>query len=233
MLNLPEGFFIQNYIDAWTRGNLGRYYINSVIATSATLVVILILGSMIGFAIEKMIWKFSAITLKIFLSGIMIPGIMLLLPQFFIIRQLDLYNTLLSVILIYSSSQLPLAIFLFATFFRFLPNDIIESSVIDGCSIPRSFFTIVLPLSVNTVVTIIILTFFVVWNDFVVANTFIASMDLKTLQIGISFFTSDWNHTEWGPIFAGLSIGTIPTIFLYLALNKKVLAGVAEGSVKG
>ena len=233
MLELPDQLFFRNYYDAWTRGNFGRYYINTVVVTVTGLFLVVGLGSMIGFAIEKMRWKLSKFTLKIFLSGIMIPGVMLLLPQFLIFKSVGLYNNLLSIIAAITVGQLPISVFLFSTFYRYLPNDVMESAVIDGCSIPQVFFRIVLPLTTNTVLTVIICGFSVFWNDFVVANTFTTDVNMKTVQVGISFFMGFFTLTEWGPIFAGLCIGTLPTVIVYLFLNQRVLTGVAEGSVKG
>jgi len=233
MFQLPDVLYVQNYYDAWTRGMFNRFYVNSVITTGAALVIIVFLGAMAGFAIEKMVWKRSSFVLKIYLSGIMIPGIMLLLPQFLIIKGIGLYNNLFSISLVTAMVQLPVAVYLYATFYRYLPDEVMESAVLDGCNMPQVFIRIIMPLSINTVATVIICSFFVFWNDFVIANTFVTKVELKTIQVGISFFVGYLKKTEWGPIFAGLCIGTLPTVALYLFLNKQVLSGVVEGSIKG
>ena len=230
---LPEMFFYENFINAWVRGQFNVYYINSVIITVGGIAVILVLGSMAGFAIEKMRWRLSQVGLRIFLSGIMIPAIMLLLPQVLIYMRLGLFNNLTAVIAALAMGQLPISVYLFSTFYRFFPNEVIESAVIDGCSIYQVFLRIVMPLTRNTVMTVIICSFFVFWNDFIAANTFTTRNDLKTIQVGVSLFVGNFTLTEWGPIFAGLTIATLPTVILYLFLNKQVLTGVAEGSIKG
>ena len=233
MLDLPRGFYYLNYINAWTRGMFGIYARNSIIVTGGSMVIVLFFGSMIGFAIEKMRWKLSAITLNIFLSGIMVPMIVLLLPQYLIIKWMGLYDNLLSLIFVMSMVQLPVAIFIFSNFFRFMPNDVMESAVLDGCNIYQVYFQIVVPLSLNTFVTVTLCSFFIFWNEFIYANTFISSVNMKTIQVGISFFVGYFNSTEWGPIFAGLCIATLPTIILYIILNQKVMSGMIAGSVKG
>jgi len=129
--------------------------------------------------------------------------------------------------------QLPIAIYLFVNFFSYLPNEIMESAVIDGCSIYAIFFRIVLPLSMNTIITVTVVSFFIFWNDLIAANTYIVSLNLKTIQVGLVSFVGYMGRKEWGPIFAGLMISTAPTLALYFALNRRVLTGVVAGSLKG
>jgi raffinose/stachyose/melibiose transport system permease protein len=147
--------------------------------------------------------------------------------------QLNLFNNLTAIIVALAMGQIPISVYLFATFFRFFPNEVMESAVIDGCSIPQVFVRIVLPLTRNTIITVIICNFFVFWNDFIVTNTFTTRTELRTIQVGVSLFVGNFNLTEWGPIFAGLTMATLPIAVLYLFLNRQILTGIVEGSIKG
>jgi raffinose/stachyose/melibiose transport system permease protein len=233
MLELPRTFYYENYTNAWTRGHFQYYLRNSAIATFASLFVILVLGAMIGFAIQKMKWRLSQPTLTVFLSGIMIPGMILLLPQFLIFKALGMYDHLVSLVVAYSVLQLPISIFIFVNFYKYLPDDLMQAAVMDGCSIYGVFFRVVIPLSMNTIVTITVVSFFIFWNELVAANTFIVNLYLKTIQVGLMTFIGYLGRKEWGPIFAGLTISTVPTLALYFVLNRRILTGVVAGSVKG
>ncbi|GIV94227.1 MAG: hypothetical protein KatS3mg056_2936 [Chloroflexus sp.] len=136
---LPEGFYWQNYIRAWTEGRMGVYFQNSLMVTVPSLFLILCLGSMAAFGIEILKWRFNNVVLIIFLLGIMIPVQMILLPLFAIYNQLQLLNTFTGLILVYTAFGLPLTIFLLVSFAKSLPHEVLEAALIDGANIYQIF----------------------------------------------------------------------------------------------
>jgi raffinose/stachyose/melibiose transport system permease protein len=233
MYALPEGFHIQNYLDAWNIGNMGTYFKNSIIATFPALFLIIFLGAGAAFAIEKMRWKWSKGVMLLFTAGIMVPVQIVLLPLFTIFFKTGLLNSLWSLILVYTTFGLPLTILMFSSYFKALPNEVIESAVMDGASIYQIFFKIAIPIVSNAIVTVALVQFFFVWNDLIFAMTFISDTELRTIQTGLNSFTGEYGQKQWGPIFASISLAVVPTLLLYLFLNKLVMKGMTSGAVKG
>jgi raffinose/stachyose/melibiose transport system permease protein len=230
---LPSSFAWDNYVDAWTTGNMGQYLMNSALAVFPALALIIVLGTAAGFALEVMVWKGRNGVLLAFLVGIMVPGQMILLPLFTVYFQTGLSGTLWPLIVTYTAIGLPLTVFMMATFFRAIPREVFEASTLDGAGIIRSFFTIGFPMVRNGIFTIALVQFFFIWNDLLIALTFTNSSDLRTIQVGLLNFTGEFGATQYGPLFAAICINVFGTLVLYLALNQRVMKGLTAGSVKG
>ncbi|MCK0472850.1 carbohydrate ABC transporter permease [Halalkalibacter sp. APA_J-10(15)] len=233
MYALPETLHIQNYIDAWTVGNMGTYFQNSILVTFPALAFIILLGASTAFAIEKMKWKLSSTVMLLFLAGIMVPVQIVILPLFSIYFNVGLLNTHWSLIITYIAFGLPLTIFLFTGFFKSIPNELIEAAVVDGATIYQVFFKIATPMLMNAIVTVALVQFFFVWNDLIFAMTFINDSELRTIQTGLLAFTGQYGSRQWGPTFASISLAVIPILFIYLFLNQKIMKGLTSGAVKG
>lgn len=230
---LPEGFYWQNYIRAWTEGRMGVYFQNSLMVTVPSLFLILCLGSMAAFGIEILKWRFNNVVLIIFLLGIMIPVQMILLPLFAIYNQLQLLNTFTGLILVYTAFGLPLTIFLLVSFAKSLPHEVLEAALIDGANIYQIFFYIALPMMANAIITVGLVQFFFIWNDLLISLTFISDSELRTVQTGLLSFVGRFGQREWGPTFASITTSVIPILFLYLILNNAIMKGLTSGAVKG
>lgn len=230
---LPEGFYWQNYIRAWTEGRMGVYFRNSLMVTIPSLFLILCLGSMAAFGIEILKWRFNNVVLVIFLLGIMIPVQMILLPLFAIYNQLQLLNTFTGLILVYTAFGLPLTIFLLVSFAKSLPHEVLEAALIDGANIYQIFLYIALPMMANAIITVGLVQFFFIWNDLLISLTFISDSELRTVQTGLLSFVGRFGQREWGPTFASITTTVIPILFLYLILNNAIMKGLTSGAVKG
>lgn len=230
---LPVSFHVRNYADAWTTGRMGTFFINSILATSLALVIIVVFSLTVSFAITKMKWRLSGTVLAIFLAGILIPVQVVLIPLFVIFRTVGLINTLPGLSLIYASFGMSVAVLLMTGYLRYVPNELIEASIVDGCTVYQILWRVILPLATNAIMTVLVIQFFVTWNDLIFAMTFISSQSKKTIQTGLLYFQDEWGTREWGPIFASISISVVPTILLYATLNKLVIRGMTEGAVKG
>lgn len=231
--SLNEGFYFQNYIDAWTRGNMATFFKNSLIATLVSLVFIVVFATCVGFAVTKMEWKYKDAVAKYFQLGIMVPVATSLIPLFQIYNKVGLLDTRYSLIITYVAFGLSLSIFLITGYIRSLPDEIMEASVIDGCGIYKMMWYVVVPLMKNAIVTVLVLQFFFKWNDLLFSMTFINSTELKTVQTGLLYFQDEFGAKNWGAIFASVSMSILPMLGLYMALNKTVIEGMTAGAVKG
>jgi raffinose/stachyose/melibiose transport system permease protein len=230
---LPEGFYWKNYVDAWTTGRMSIFFKNSIIATSVSLVGIVFFSSCVSFALTKMRWRLRKATTVLFMSGIMVPVTIVLLPLFMIYRQLGLLNTYWALIVTYTAFGLSLSTYLITGYLTYLPDELMEAAVIDGCSIYQVFARIVVPLAMNAIVTVLVIQFFFRWNDMIFSMTFISKTALKTIQTGLMYFSDEYGSRNWGAIFAAITIGVTPTLGLYAILNKLVIDGMTAGAVKG
>ncbi|MDO4305323.1 MAG: carbohydrate ABC transporter permease [Eubacteriales bacterium] len=230
---LNSGFYVQNYVDAWTRGHMSTFFKNSLITTLVSLVFIVIFSVTVGFAVTKMKWKFQGAVARYFSFGIMIPVAIALIPLFQIYSRMGILNTRTCLILTYIAFGLSLSIYLVTGYLRSFPDELMEAAVIDGCGIYRLMYYVVVPLMKNAIVTVLVLQFFFKWNDLLFSMTFISDSSLKTVQTGLLYFSDEFGSKNWGAIFASVSMSVFPMLILYTALNKKVMEGMTAGAVKG
>lgn len=231
--SLPRGIYWQNYVEAWNRGRMNIYFLNSAIVTVVSLVLIVLLSCTSAFALTKMHWKLRGRVMTMFLSGIMVPTAVVLIPLYTIYNNLGLINTRFSLILTYIAFGLPLSIFLLRSYLVALPDELLEASVIDGASIYQVFTRIVMPLMKTGIVTVGVIQFYFRWNDLMFSMTFINDSALKTVQTGLLYFSDQYGNRNWGAIFACIAISVMPTLILYVAMNKLVIEGMTAGAVKG
>lgn len=230
---LPAQLYFQNYVQAWTVGNMELYFRNSILTTFPALILIIGFGAAAAFAIEKMVWKARNFVLFVFLGGIMVPAQIVLIPLFSIYQYTGVLNTLWSLIFTYTAFGLPLTVLLFSGYFKSVPREVIESGVMDGASIYVVFFKIASPMIANSIITVLMIQFLFWWNELLFSMTFINDNNLKTIQTGLLYFTGQWGQREWGPTFASISLSVLPTLVLYLFMNKMIIRGMTGGAVKG
>ena len=169
---LPENFSFVNYIQAIEEGHILQYFGNSVIIAVSAVFVSVLLSSMVSYAITRMYWKLSKVTLSIFLLGMMIPVYAMVVPLFSMFNKMGLLNTHLAVILPHIGIAFPMAIFIMTGFMGSLPIEMEEAAVMDGCNIYQIFFKIIMPISKSSIVTVAVVTFINIWNDLLLPQTF-------------------------------------------------------------
>ncbi|RXJ02572.1 carbohydrate ABC transporter permease [Anaerobacillus alkaliphilus] len=222
----------ENYVNAWTQGNIGLYFFNSVWITIVSVVLTVILASLVTFAITRMVWKLNKLVLGLFMIGLMIPVHSTLIPLFSFFLSINLIDNPLAIILTYTAFNLPLTIMILLGFYYTLPREVEEAAVIDGCSIHRIFFQITLPMTMPVISTTGIINMIYNWNEFVFINTFIRSDHYRTLTVGIQSFIGQY-ATDWGAIGATLVISILPILIAFFILSNKIVEGIAAGAVKG
>jgi raffinose/stachyose/melibiose transport system permease protein len=230
---LPSTFGWANYEQAWTGGRVGLYIWNSLVATVPSLLLIIVLGVAAGFALEVMVWRGRNRVLLVFLLGIMVPSQMILLPLFRAYFQVGLSGTIWPLILTYTATGLPLTVFMMATYFRAIPKEVFEAATLDGAGILTSFRRVAVPLARNAVFTVVLVQFFFIWNDLLISLTLTTDDDLRTIQVGLLNFSGEYGQTQYGPLFAAISINVVGLLALYLLINQRIIKGMTAGAVKG
>ncbi len=229
---MPEVVQLGNYIFAWTAGRLGIATLNSTIVCVISLLLSILIGAMASFAIGRMKWKLSGLTMTYFLMGMMIPIHCILIPLFKTFSNLGLYNSLTGLILPYVTMSLPTAIFILTGFFSGMPNELFEAACIDGCSIYKTFWTIALPLAKTGIFVTGLMTFVANWNELLLAMVFISDDAKKTLPVSLSKFVGPYN-TNYVQMFAAIMIAILPTIIVYCCFSNQIVDGLTAGAVKG
>jgi raffinose/stachyose/melibiose transport system permease protein len=230
--SLPQVPQWSNYSVAFESGNYLRYLFNSFFVTTITMLCVILLSSLTAFAISRFRWRFGQYVMLLFLIGMMIPLQATLLPLMIIFKNMQILNTHLSLILPYIAFQMPIAIFILSGFMKTLPHEIEESALMDGAGTFRIFRSIMMPVSVPPVMTVCILTFINIWNEYILAATFISSEHLKTLPFGVNSFVSQYS-VNYGAIGAFLVLGALPVVILYFLLADRITQGMVAGAVKG
>jgi raffinose/stachyose/melibiose transport system permease protein len=228
---LPSTWIVENYSLAWSKGISG-YFVNSLFVTGTTIIAVLIIGSMAAFVLARYRTRWIDIALIFTIGGMMMNPQVALIPLFNILTSMELINTHWALILTYIAYRLPLTILLLRGYFLSIPKELEESAIIDGCTEFGIYRRIYLPMSMPILLTTVVLTAFFAWNEFLFATIFIDSEALKTIPSGLMNFR-DALRTDWGVLLAGMVLASLPMIALLIFLQKYLVQGLSEGSVKG
>jgi len=230
IVGLPENWEWANYAKVFEKAHLGRYLFNSTVVTGLTIAFTLILSAMATYAIVRLKWKLSKFVYFIFLTGMMLSIHAVLLPLF--VNMKPVLDTYWALIIPYVAFAMPTAILLMVGTLEALPKELEEAAFIDGANIYRVFWQIIMPLLKPILSTVAILTFLSAWNEMMLAIAFVSGEKYKTITVGVNDMVGKYS-TKWGLIGAGLTIATIPTLFLYVFLSKNIQMSLAMGAVKG
>lgn len=232
VIGLPLDWRFENYVEALTKSEILRYFLNSVFYSAVTVAVAGLLSAMAAYAIARMHWKWSGKAFGLFSIGIMIPAQAALLPLFQLVDALGLKGGYLGLLIPYIAGAIPMSIMILTGFFKGIPKEIEEAACIDGCGIYRCFFSLMIPIIKPALATASIFTFLGTWNELMLANTFVDKDAFRTLPVGIMSFAGQYS-TDWGLIGAGMVIATLPTILIYFLLSNQVQESLVAGAVKG
>ncbi len=228
---IPTEVTWRNYTEALSTDNFGLYFANSVIvAVSATALTVLV-ASMLAYAFARMQFRGKKLLFAVLLLGMMIPSVMLIIPQFLVAKELRLLNSLLGLILVYVAMSLSLQTYLLTGFFKTIPQDLLEAAWIDGASPWTVFWRIVLPLSRSGLAVTVIFTFLYSWDEFPWAHVAIKETSRRTLPIAIALFQNQ-HLTEWGQVFAASIVALLPVVLVYVLFQRHFIAGIATTGMK-
>lgn len=227
----------ENYVRAWREARFGDYFFNSVIVTVTSVTLIVGLGALAAYALARFYHPAGRIVFWLFLAGLTIPSQLAIIPLFFELRTLGLLNSKLGLILVYTANGLPFAVFVLAGFFRSLPRSLYEAAVIDGCGEFDAFWRVLLPLARPALVTVAIFQFIGVWKEYFFAFM-LTSGDVeggaRTLPLGLANLSITAQYrSDYGSLFAGIVLVTLPILVVYLLLQRQIVKGIAAGALKG
>ena len=228
----PEAFQWGNYAVAWKAGKLGIAMLNSLFVCVVTLILTMIIGSMAAFAIARLKWKLSGAAMIYIMIGMMIPVHCVLIPLFVRFAGIGLNNNLWGLIIPYLTFSLPTCVFIMSGFFRSIPNELLESACMDGCTIYQIFFRICFPLARTGLFVTGLMTFIGNWNELLLALVFVSDDMKKTLPVALTKFVTPY-QTNYDKMFPAIMIAIIPTIVVYCLFSNQIVDGLTTGAVKG
>jgi len=228
---LPSTLNLDSYVSAWARANLGSALVNSLFVSVGTVLLVIALSAVAGYAFAKFQFRFRVAILLIFIFTMQAPTPVI--PLYVLFVKLGLTDSYLGLILGMAAGGVPLSIFIFQAYFQSIPGELREAAKIDGCSELTAFLRVVMPISGPAVATVAILQFVGAWNDFFLALLLIRSPEMRTVPLALQVFFYEFGRVEWNSVFAALSIGTIPMCLLYLLLQRWFIQGLTAGSLKG
>jgi len=226
----PETFSVDGYRTLFEIANFGHYFVNSLIVTVVSLLLIVFLGAMAGWALAEYDFKLNTFMTIYLALGIMVPIRLGTVGILKLMAGCGLVNTLTALILVYTAMGLPLSIFILSRFFAQLPPDFKDAARIDGASEYR-IFTLVLPLVRPALGTVAAISMIPVWNDLWFPLILAPSEKTKTIVLGAQVFLGQFLN-DWQAVLAALSLAMIPAILLYLAFSKQLIRGLTAGAVK-
>jgi raffinose/stachyose/melibiose transport system permease protein len=222
----------ENFQQVWSDGEFATYLKNSLIVTGGSLIVILICALGAGFILGRYNFKGNALIFGFILTGMLIPAKLAILPLFIQLKWMNLLDSHLGLILVYSSGALPAAVFIMSGFFRSLPSDLDNAARIDGASEFQLLTRVLAPLVRPGMAIVAIYSAIPIWNDFFLPLVFLQSPENKTIMQGLTVFFGQY-ASQWGVLFAGLTMAALPLIILYLILSEQFIKGLTAGAVKG
>lgn len=227
----PTKLTLQNLVQAWTVGKMGQYFINSVIVAVPRVTGVLILSTLAGYAFAKLKFPGRNKLFLFMLFGLMVPIQAMIIPLYMDMQGLGLINTYWAMILPYYGLSMPFAIFMMRAFFRELPDELMEAARIDGCGSFRAFLYVMLPLVMPAISSLLVFEFMWSWNDFLIPLLFVYTDSLRTLPLGLMYFSSQYS-TNQSLVAAGVAISTIPILIIYFIFQRKFIQGLTAGALK-
>jgi multiple sugar transport system permease protein len=236
VLQLPPQFVphhptLANYGNAWNSNQFEQYFVNSVMVALATTFFAVLLSSMMAYSFARFRFPGRGLMFALVLIGLMVPTMMLLIPQFLLARQIHALNSLWGLVFFYTGMNLALNTFLLRSFFLDIPRELEEAMVVDGAGPWTRYWRLVLPLSRPALATVGIFTFLASWDEFVWALTVIDDPGKRTLPIAIALFQGE-HSTHWELVFAASVIAIVPVIAIFAFFQRQFVSGIATGALK-
>lgn len=242
---MPETVYIQNFIDAFIDANMGQYFMNSVIVTAIAMAILLVVALPAAYVLARFDFKgvgfiktFIRAGLFVNISFIVVPIFLMLLGWDSAVRDLMggsfFVNNRFMLALIYAATALPFTIFLLSSYFETLPSDFEEAAYIDGAGYFKTMITVMIPMARPSIITVILFQFLAFWNEYILALTLLPNNQYKTLPVGlINLMAAERAAANYGRLYAGMVIVMLPTLILYILVQKRLTQGMTAGGVKG
>ncbi|MBR4981122.1 MAG: carbohydrate ABC transporter permease [Lachnospiraceae bacterium] len=243
---LPEGLYWQNFVDAWNKASMGDYMINSVIVTALAIVLLLVIALPAAYCLARFNFKGRKFLNTAFMAGLFINVNYIVVPIFLMLRDGDnflkkiggeafLLNNLFVLAVVYAATALPFTIYLLSGYFVTLPHDYEEAAYIDGAGFFTTMIQIIFPMAKPSIITVILFNFLSFWNEYIISMTLMSSAKgPKTLPVGLlNLMQAQQSAAEYGMMYAGLVLVMLPTLILYMCVQKQLTEGMTVGGLKG
>ncbi len=243
---LPASFFWQNFVDAWNAASMGSYMLNSVIVTALSLAILLVVALPAAYCLSRFRFRGGRFLNVAFMAGLFINVNYIVVPIFLMMRDWDSWmnyffgktfflNNLFMLAVVYASTALPFTIYLLSGYFATLPHDFEEAAYIDGAGYGQAMIRVIFPMAKPSIITIILFNFLSFWNEYIISMTLMSSSTgQKTLPVGLlNLMQGQQSKAEFGIMYAGLVLVMLPTLILYMCVQKKLTQGMTVGGLKG
>jgi raffinose/stachyose/melibiose transport system permease protein len=222
----------KNYKNVFENNYAMFSFVNSIIITTASLIIDIVICSFAAYPLSRRKGKLYSFLFLFFLSAMMIPVATNLVPLYVIMNKLHLIDNRLSVIIISVANGIPMGILLYTGFIKTVPKELDESAIIDGCNYFQRFWRVIFPLLKPVTVAYALISAISIWNDFLIPMLFLRSQSKKTITLAVYAFSSS-HASDWGAIYAMLTIAILPLIILFIFTQKYFYKGITAGAVKG
>ena len=242
---LPKGFYFQNFIDAFEKAKMGEYLLNSVKITVMALIILLVVALPAAYVLARYRFRCSKLLNVLFMGGLFINVNYIVVPIFLMLNEGDAFlrkmtgsgfflNNSFITALVYASTALPFTIYLLSGFFVTIPRDYEEAAHVDGAGYFRTMIQIMMPMALPSIITVILFNFLSFWNEYIIAMTLLTRDESKTLPVGLMQLTQAQRAAaNYGRLYAGLVVVMLPTLILYILVQKKLTQGMSLGGLKG
>ena len=243
---MPAGFYWQNFYEAWTAASMGSYMLNSVLVTALALALLLVVALPAAYCISRFKFRGQKLLHTAFMAGLFINVNYIVVPIFLMMRDWDSWinyffgktvflNNLFMLALVYAATALPFTIYLLSGYFATLPHDFEEAAYIDGAGYAQTMIRVIFPMAQPSIITIILFNFLSFWNEYIISMTLMSSATgQKTLPVGLlNLMQASQSKAEFGRMYAGLVLVMLPTLILYMCVQKKLTQGMTVGGLKG
>ena len=243
---MPQGFHWQNFVDAWNAAKMGEYMVNSVLVTALALVILLVVALPAAYCLSRFKFRGSKFLNTAFMAGLFINVNYIVVPIFLMLRDGDVWlkkvigsgfllNNIVVLAVVYAATALPFTIYLLSGYFATLPHDYEEAAYIDGAGYGRAMISIIFPMAQPSVITIILFNFLSFWNEYIISMTLMSSAQAsRTLPVGLlNLMQAQQSAAQYGMMYAGLVMVMLPTLILYICVQKKLTQGMTVGGLKG
>ena len=243
---LPKGFYWQNFAEAWSAAKMDEYMLNSVIVTALALVLLLVIALPAAYCLSRFQFKGRKILNICFMAGLFINVNYIVVPIFLMLRDGDVWlkkvfgdgfllNNLIVLAVVYAATALPFTIYLLSGYFQTLAHDYEEAAYIDGAGYSTTMWKIIFPMAKPSIITVILFNFLSFWNEYIISMTLMSSAKgPKTLPVGLlNLMQAQQSAAQYGIMYAGLVLVMLPTLILYICVQKQLTQGMTMGGLKG
>jgi ABC-type glycerol-3-phosphate transport system permease component len=232
--SLPHHPTLENYRSAWTTAKIGSFFLNSAIMTAGTVTVSLAVSATAAYALGRIKFRGNSLVSMFFLTGLMIPGFLIIVPLYFLLRDMHLLGSLFGLGIVYVATQIPFNIYVLTGFFKTLPKELEEAAYVDGASPLKTFFRVMLPLAGPGLASVALLNCLTIWNEFFFALVFISDESKFTLPLGLYRLSINAEYSsQWTQMFAGLVLAMIPVLIVFGVAQERLTRGLTLGALKG